>query len=156
MSKDFWTGLFLSVPLSIMANLLVDPIKRLWAKLRKSQKVAVSEGLKREYQQTVTYRDNPHLFDKMMFHCLIMFASGCARVGVAVTIVFVLRVLLGPGRAAYWLYLIVGCFALSEFQFAANECRDVLAIWGRVWHFHNYKRRLPAEITETETNNVTS
>src|SRR6266496_1254306 len=42
---------------------------------------------------------------------------------------------------------IVGCFALSEFQFAANACRDVLQVWGRVWHFEDYKRKLPPEIT---------
>ncbi|SRR6266496_3311496 len=107
MSKDFWTGLFLSVPLSIVANLLVDPIKRFWAKYIKSQKTAATETLKIQYWNTVAYRDNPHLFDKIMFHALIMFASGCARVGVAATIAFVLRVLLGPGRGAYWMYLLL-------------------------------------------------
>lgn len=150
MSADFWTGLLFSIPVSVLGNLLVEPTKRFWARYVRSQKNAGMERLKGQYRQAVMYHGNPALFDKMMFHAVITVLRECARVGAAASFAFVLRVVLGPGPAVHWLYLIVGFFAFSEFTSSISTCRDVMEIWGRVWNFDDYKRKLPPEITAME------
>lgn len=148
MPDRFWSGLAVGIFTSIVGGLLIEPIKQWWARTQSKQRVAVTESTRAQYRQVVSYHDHPELFSQLLSHTVLLFARTCCRLGTAAAIVFFLRVLKGAGPVPNYLYMGLCCFGMAEFQAVGTEVRNVVQLYGRVWHFEEYKKKLPGEVTK--------
>jgi hypothetical protein len=60
LSKEFWIGLALSIPIGIICGLLVGPIQRWYQDWGKSREAARRERIEKEYAETLKYLLFPH------------------------------------------------------------------------------------------------
>lgn len=82
MSTDFWLGLLLSIPLSVLANILTPKLETLWA--HHSQRCAKKrlQKLRRDLDAVQRYRDDSQAFTEYLLITVIKVAYVTGSVGV--------------------------------------------------------------------------
>jgi len=81
-STDFWLGLLLSIPLSILANLLNPKLETLWAHHSQHRAKKRLQKLRRDLDAVQRYRDNPQAFTEYLLIIVIKVAYATGSVGV--------------------------------------------------------------------------
>lgn len=87
MSSDFWLGLLLSIPLSILANILTPKLESLWAHHSQRRAKKRLQKLRRDLDAVQRYRDDSQTFTEYLLITVIKVAYVTGSAGVVAILV---------------------------------------------------------------------
>jgi hypothetical protein len=138
-------GLFLSIPISIIANLLTPRIQNWLDKRAVSTRGKRLEQLKREHNHVVALRNDPSLLQLTVSRAIV---DALARLFFLVVAFPILSSLLSDQS---WGTVILGLFTLFALLFS-DRLNDLVRNLTRLIEFDKYDRETAAKIAEFENN----
>ena len=159
-------GSLLSIPLSILANIMTPTFQKWFNKRTRTARTKSLADLKKEYEQTKTFKEQPAVFQfatneylikGMIVLCLLALGTSYFALFYAVdslSNVFsflqtdIIKLLLALISAVVWLLMLV---------FMASMINGLLDLWvkySRIKQFEKYEKEILAKIQEIEKNIV--
>ena len=152
MNGGFWLGLILTIPLSIVANILTRPIQRLLDSRVRSRALRRVRDTQQEYNRVKRYREHRQEFYEFMLRSIVWIAYWTAQLVLAVGFSLLADrpdVNISDGlRQTLFTIGVIGIFVCSFM--ARLWWRDAIDMAYKVRHFEEYESRVKPTLESKE------